>query len=288
MTTVAVVGAGDLGGAIAHALAASDALGRVVIVDAAAAAAAGKALDIAQSGAIAGYHTRLVGTDDLTRVTGCAVCILADRFGRNEEWSGDDGLALLGRLLPALSGAPVVFAGADQADLMARAFVELKVARARLVGSAPEALRSAVQAMVALETGRSPSEVALSILGRPPKGFVVPWSDATIGGHAIEGCLETVQMGRISGRLQHLWPPGTYSLGMAAARVSLAIVQASRRAQSVLAILDGEFNVKHSVGTVNALLSPSGLAASFAPALTVRERVQVMTSLDADALLGSR
>lgn len=288
MLTVAVVGAGDLGGAVARALAGADGVGRVVLVDTPGAAAAGKALDIAQAGPVAGFHTRLTGTDELSRVTGCAACVVADRFGSNQEWSGEEGLALLGRLAPALSGVPIIFAGARQATLMERAFVELGLPRAQLIGSAPEALRSAVQAMVALETHRSPSEVAVSVLGRPPSGFVVPWSEATVGGHAIERCLDTVQLGRIAGRLGQLWPPGAYGLGMAAARVVLAAVGSSRRAQSVLAILDGEFNVKRSVGTLQALLAPSGLAATFTPLLTTRERVQVMAALDAESLLGSR
>src|SRR5688500_1007469 len=58
MTSVAIIGAGDLGGAVAQALAARDRVGRLLIVDAIAGAAAGKALDIRQSGAVSGFHTQ--------------------------------------------------------------------------------------------------------------------------------------------------------------------------------------------------------------------------------------
>ena len=51
MTTVAIVGAGDVAGAAAQALASRDAVRRVLLVDANQGAAAGKALDIRQSGA---------------------------------------------------------------------------------------------------------------------------------------------------------------------------------------------------------------------------------------------
>ena len=44
MTTVAIVGAGDIGAATAHALAGLDCLQRIVIIDAGASAAAGKSL----------------------------------------------------------------------------------------------------------------------------------------------------------------------------------------------------------------------------------------------------
>ena len=101
MATVAIVGAGSLGGAVAQALAARDRVRRILIVDAAAGVAAGKALDILQSGAVSGAHTRLEGTDDLTRVVGAAACVIADRHGPPEsEWGGEEGLALLRQLLP--------------------------------------------------------------------------------------------------------------------------------------------------------------------------------------------
>src|SRR5688572_32271494 len=84
MTTVCIIGAGELGGAVAQALARGWQVGRIALIDTAGNVASGKALDIQQSGAIEGFHTGLSGTDDFTRVTGCDVCVLADRV-RSEE-----------------------------------------------------------------------------------------------------------------------------------------------------------------------------------------------------------
>src|SRR5688572_15731132 len=99
MTTVCIIGAGELGGAVAHALARGERVARVVLIDAAGSVAAGKALDIQQSGAVEGFHTRLSGADDLTRVAGCAVCVVADRSGQpSTEWQGDEAVAMLGRI----------------------------------------------------------------------------------------------------------------------------------------------------------------------------------------------
>ncbi|MGH9346836.1 MAG: lactate/malate family dehydrogenase, partial [Vicinamibacterales bacterium] len=139
MSRVVIIGAGDLGGAAAQALASRDRVGRVSMIDAAAEAASGKALDIQQSGAVDGFHARLVATDDLTTATGATVCVVADRFGPPaSEWQGEEGLAMMGRLVPFLSGAPIIFAGAQQAGLMLRASREAGVERRRLIGSAPE------------------------------------------------------------------------------------------------------------------------------------------------------
>ena len=46
MHTVAILGAGDLGGALARTLATRDAVSHIVLIDEAGAVAAGKALDI--------------------------------------------------------------------------------------------------------------------------------------------------------------------------------------------------------------------------------------------------
>ncbi len=281
MTTVAVIGAGDLGGAIAHALSSGDAVARVLLVDAAAGVAAGKALDIQQSGAVARFHTRVEGTADLSRVTGCAVCVIADRaLQPASEWQGDEGLSLLMRLSPFVGESPLVFAGASQGLLLLAAAREARIHRGRLIGSSPEALASAVRSIVAVEARCSPGEVALTVLGAPP-GFVVPWSEASVGGHSLERTLTQVQLARIEARVARLWPPGAYTLGLAAARVAQAIVHSSRRAFSVLTVLDGEFGVRNRVGTLPALLSASGIAYTQVPSLNTRERVQVETALGA-------
>src|SRR5947208_14211733 len=72
MATVALIGAGDIGGACAHALAAHHRVGRILVIDPSVNAAAGRALDIPHAGAISGFHPRLDATDDGSRSAGCA------------------------------------------------------------------------------------------------------------------------------------------------------------------------------------------------------------------------
>ena len=61
--------------------------------------------------------------------------------------------------------------------------------------SRPEALASAIRAIVAVDRRCSPSDVGIAVLGAPPDGFVVPWSEATVGGFALERT-----MGRVVGQ----------------------------------------------------------------------------------------
>lgn len=280
MATVAIIGAGDLGGVIAQALAARDRVSRVRLVDAAAHAASGKALDIQQSGAVDAFHTRLDGTDDLSRVAGCHVCVIADRFGgKSPEWQGDEALSMVTRLTSYLGDAPIVFGGAAHAELIGYASREARLPRERLIGSAPEALASAIAAIVAIEASCSSTEVALTVLGVPPSGFVVPWSEASVGGLTLDRVLSQVQLARIEARAARLWPPGPHALGTAAARVTEALLHASRRSFSVLTPLGGEFGVRDRVGALPAILAPRGIVHVRVPALTTRERVQLETAL---------
>ena len=281
MTTVAIIGAGDLGGAAAQALAARDRVGRVLLVDAAGQAAAGKALDIQPAGPVEGYHTRLEGTSDDSRVTGCQACIIADRFGPKAEWQGDEALAMVTRLAASLGDAPMVFAGATHAELIEKLSSEAHLPRERLIGSAPEALVSAVSAIVAMEARCSSTEVSLTVLGVPPSGFVVPWSEASIGGYGLDRVLSQVQRARVEARAARLWPPGPYALGAAAARVTEAVLHSARRSFSVLTPLGGEFGVRGRVGSLPALLSSRGIVHVRVPDLTTRERVQLETALGA-------
>jgi len=145
MATVAILGAGDIGGACARALAAHDRVGRILVIDPAVNAAAGKALDIQQAGAIGGFHARLQATDDELRIVGCAACVIADRFAAGSpEWEGEEGLARIKRLAGLLGDVPIVFAGAKQADLIQALSREARVPRTRLIDSATEADRKSV------------------------------------------------------------------------------------------------------------------------------------------------
>jgi malate dehydrogenase len=282
MATVVIVGAGDIGAATAQALVSCDRVYRVRLIDQATGAAAGKALDLQQSGAVTGSHARLDGTSDENRVIGCAVCVVADRFGvgaGDAEWQGDEGLAMLERLARYLGTAPIVFAGASQADLLSRLASETPIARRRLIGSAADAMTSALTAIVATEADCSPQEIMLTVLGAPPDGFVVPWSEASIGGHALQRVLSQVQLRRIESRAARLWPPGPYALGAAAAHVTSAILSHSRQSISVITQLDGEFGVRRRPGVVPVRLAAGGVAQTRVPELSGHEHVRLQTAL---------
>jgi malate/lactate dehydrogenase len=110
-------------------------------------------------------------------------------------------------------------------------------------------------------------------------GFVIPWSDASIAGYALERTLTAAQVARIEARAAKLWPPGPFTLGLAAARVAEGIVSSARTRFSVLTLLGGEFGARNRIGALPVLLNRRGIASVREPALNTRERVLVETAL---------
>lgn len=277
MSTVAILGAGEIGAACAHALAAADRVRRIILVDDV--AAAGKALDIQQSGPIDLFHTTLDGTADLAAVIRADVCVIADRMGGPAgEWTGDAGLQLVRRLTEMSAQAPFVFAGAGAPELMRQAAVELHVPRARMLGSAPAALTSAARAITALDARCSATDVALSVVGAP-NAFVIPWSQASIAGFAATSVLSQADLARVEARVARLWPPGPETLGVVAARLVEGIVDGSRRTFPAFVVLDGELGVRQAVAALPVLVSRKGLGEVRLPPLTGREQVQLESAL---------
>jgi malate/lactate dehydrogenase len=276
VTTAAVLGAGALGGAVAQALAAREAVDRVLLIDPNGSAAAGKALDLLQACAITGTHSRLQGSSDAARAAGCDVVVVADAFGSSDEAPHGAHLAALGNINRT---APVVFAGATHAPLLRTMASDSDTGSTRAMGSSPEALISAVRAIVALEARCAPAELTLAVLGVPPDGFVVPWSDATIRGGSLHAILSPGQIARLDARIARLWPLDAYALGAAAAVVVEGALRSARRAFNVLAWLEGEYGMRSGIGTVQAWLSPAGIVRRTIPALSARERTLLESAL---------
>ena len=90
---VALIGAGQIGGTLAH-LAAIKELGDVVLFDIAEGVPQGKALDIAQSGPAEGFDASLKGTQSYSDIAGADVCIVTAGVPRKPGMSRDDLLGI--------------------------------------------------------------------------------------------------------------------------------------------------------------------------------------------------
>jgi malate dehydrogenase len=270
MQTVAILGAGELGGAVARALACQDLVSRILLIDHAGDVAQGKALDIQQSGPVEGFDTRLAGTADVTAIVGARAVVLADAHGSG-EWAGDAGLQLLRRVAGYVGRALIVAAGARQRQLLVLAVRELGLPPVRLVGSAPVAAAGAARALTAAEAGCSADDVSLSVVGAPP-GWVVAWSDGSIAGTPLVRALTPAAIARVEARLHAGWPAGAHALGSAAARVLHCALTGSHR---VCCCFVGDLHEprRSTFAALPAVLGPDGIRRVDVPALAPREQV---------------
>ncbi|MZR14388.1 malate dehydrogenase [Maritimibacter sp. DP07] len=98
---IALIGAGQIGGTLAH-LAALKELGDVVLFDIADGTPQGKALDIAESGPVEGFDATLKGTTDYADIAGADVCIVTAGVPRKPGMSRDDLLGINLKVMKAV------------------------------------------------------------------------------------------------------------------------------------------------------------------------------------------
>ena len=86
---IALVGAGNIGGTLAHLIGLKE-LGDVVLFDVFGGVAAGKALDLMQSGPVDGFDSMMTGGSDYAAIAGSDVVIVTAGFPRMPGMSRDD------------------------------------------------------------------------------------------------------------------------------------------------------------------------------------------------------
>src|SRR3954466_5027395 len=86
---IALIGAGNIGGTLAHLIGLKQ-LGDVVLFDVFGGVAAGKALDIMQSGPVEGFDALMSGGSDYAAIKGADVVIVTAGFPRTPGMSRDD------------------------------------------------------------------------------------------------------------------------------------------------------------------------------------------------------
>jgi malate dehydrogenase len=90
---IALIGAGQIGGTLAHLIGLKE-LGDVVLFDIAEGIPQGKALDLAQSSPVDGFDARLAGTNSYEAIDGADVCIVTAGVPRKPGMSRDDLLGI--------------------------------------------------------------------------------------------------------------------------------------------------------------------------------------------------
>jgi malate dehydrogenase len=94
MKKISLIGAGQIGGTLAHLIGLKELADEVIVFDIASGIAKGKALDIAQSSSVDGFNVKFTGTDSYEDIKNSDVIIITAGVPRKPGMSRDDLLSI--------------------------------------------------------------------------------------------------------------------------------------------------------------------------------------------------
>jgi malate dehydrogenase len=199
---IALIGAGMIGGTLAH-LAAKKEMGDIVLFDIAEGIPQGKALDLAQCGPIEGFDANIKGTNDYADIAGADVVIVTAGVPRKPGMSRDDLLGInLGVMKQVGEGIKqhcpnaFVICITNPLDAMVWALREFSgLPHNKVVGMAGVLDSARFATFLAQEFGVSVRDVNAFVLGGHGDTMVPVTSYTTISGIPVD---DLVKMGKSS------------------------------------------------------------------------------------------
>ncbi|ESZ85632.1 MAG: malate dehydrogenase [Blastomonas sp. CACIA14H2] len=190
---IALIGAGNIGGTLAH-LAAIKGLGDIVLFDVVEGVPQGKALDLSQCGPVEGFDAKITGTNNYADIAGADVIIVTAGVARKPGMSRDDLLGINLKVMKAVGegirdNAPDAFVICitNPLDAMVWALREFSGLPAnKVVGMAGVLDSARFATFLAWEFGVSVKDVNAFVLGGHGDTMVPVLSYSTINGIPVK------------------------------------------------------------------------------------------------------
>jgi malate dehydrogenase len=292
-----VVGAGHVGATTALHLAEADVFDEVVMVDVVPGLAAGLALDLWHSSALAGFATRLRGTSDMAETAGSDYVVVTAGKARQPGMSRTDltaaNAAIIGGVAEEIrrhSPDAVVVVVTNPLDEMTHLVWRTTGFPARRVlGMAGVLDATRFCALAALAAGVRPDAVEALALGSHGEEMVVPLSAARIGGEPIAARLDAATLDSLVARTRGsgaevvaLLQKGSayYAPGAAAARMVLAMAGDTGEVLPCCVLAEGAYGIGDVYLGLPARLGRGGVTEIVDVALTPAERAELLTAAD--------
>jgi malate dehydrogenase len=261
---IALIGAGQIGGTLAHLVALKE-LGDVVLFDIAEGIPQGKALDLAESGPIDGFDAVLSGSNDYAAITGADVVIVTAGVPRKPGMSRDDLLAINLKVMDAVGAGIRAFAPAafvicitNPLDAMVWALQKSSGLRAGMIVGMAGVLDSArFRHFLAEELAVSVEDVTAFVLGSHGDDMVPSLRYSTVAGiplpdlvrmgwttrERLDAIVERTRKG--GGEIVNLLKTGSAFYAPAASAIAIAesFLKDKRRVMPCAAKLAGEYGV---------------------------------------------
>ena len=295
---LALIGAGGVGGNIAHLAAQADMVREIALIDIAPGMAAATALDLNHSSGITGASVRCSGGETLDLVAGADVVVVTAGRARSPGMTRADLIDVNARVIRQAgeairSGAPnaVVIVVTNPLDEMT---VEMLRAtgfpRERVLGMAGTLDSSRFRHALALAAGVSPADIEAITLGSHGEEMAPIPSRATIKGRPLGVFLSQTQIDAcvqdaITGGGQVVALKKSGSATIAPAHASIELIDHMRGARSgpvpVSVMLNGEYGIDGVVLGVPAHLGQGGLVKVEELRITDEEQAALVAAAEA-------
>jgi malate dehydrogenase len=290
---IALIGAGQIGGTLAH-IAALKELGDIVLFDIAEGIPQGKALDLAQSAAQQGFHMHLSGSNDYAAITGAAVVIVTAGVPRKPGMSRDDLVSINLKVMEAVGDgikrhAPNAFVICitNPLDAMVWALQRATGLPAnKVVGMAGVLDSARFRHFLSAEFKVALQDVTACVLGGHGDDMVPLLRYSTVAGiplpdlvkmgwttqAKLDGIVERTRKG--GGEIVGLLKTGSAFYAPAAAAIAMAqsYLRDERRVLACAAKLNGEYGVKDLYVGVPVVLGANGVEKVVEVALDADEK----------------
>ena len=297
---IALIGAGQIGGTLAH-LAALKELGDIVLFDIVDGVPQGKALDLAESAPVDGFNARLTGASSYAEIAGADVAIVTAGAPRKPGMSRDDLLGINLEVMDAVGAGVKAYAPnafvicvTNPLDAMVWALQKFSGLPAhKVVGMAGVLDSSRFRYFLAEEFKVSVEDVTAFVLGGHGDDMAPSLRYSTLAGiplpdlvkmgwttqKRLDAIVERTRKG--GGEIVNLLKTGSAFYAPAASAIAMAesYLKDQRRVLPCAARLDGQYGVRDAYVGVPVVIGAGGVERIVEIALDEKEKAMFAKSV---------
>ena len=303
MKKISLIGAGQIGGTLAHLIGLKELASEVVLFDVASGVAKGKALDIAQSSSVDGFNVKFSGTDKYEDIKNSDVIIITAGVPRKPGMSRDDLLGINLKIIKQVAQgvkqhAPNAFVICitNPLDVMVMAFQKYSnLPTNKVVGMAGILDSSRFKLFLSLELKVPVKEIEAMVMGGHGDTMVPLPRFTKISGKPL---LDLVKEGKLSSnRLEEInqrtrdggaeivkfLEKGSAFYAPAASGVQMAEVylKDEKKLLPCAAYLNGEYGINNLYAGVPVIIGKSGVEKIDEIKLDDKEKKEFLNSIEA-------
>ncbi len=300
MNKISLIGAGNIGGTLAH-LAALKRLGDITLIDVVEGMPQGKALDLSQSSAVEGFTGKIKGTNDFSKMKKSDVIIITAGLPRQPGMSRDDLLETNGKIIKKIGldikkYAPKAFVICITNPLDAMVYVlqkYSKLPKKMCVGMAGVLDSSRMKFFLSEALDISINDVETFVLGGHGDDMVPLVNYTTIGGiplvdyikmkkiplSKIQKIVDRTRMG--GGEIVKLLKRGSafYAPASSAIQMAEAYLLDQKKLLPCAAYLNGQYGLKNMYMGVPTIIGKKGIEKIIEVKLSAKEKLMLKKSV---------